>query len=151
MFTHIMVPIDMAETEQSQHSVSVAAEFTRHFGARLTFISITGGLQGKVSHNHTRYAARLAEFAAGVGSEHGIEVETRCDSVPDPSVEVDRKLREAIVELGVDLVVMATHQPGWTDHIVNSHGGRLARYAPVSVFLVREPAAPDVLATPDAG
>jgi nucleotide-binding universal stress UspA family protein len=67
-------------------------------------------------------------------------MESQAYEAPDPAVEVDRKLLAIIQESGADLIVMATHQPGWIEYLVNSHGGRLASHAPVSVFVVRDPA-----------
>ena len=77
---------------------------------------MTGGIQAKVSHYQERYARLLAEFAAAIADEHGVEVDSRVYDVPDPSVEVDSKLLDAIAETGADLVVMASHQPGWAEY-----------------------------------
>ena len=141
MFRHIMVPVDLAEKERLGAAIRVAADQARHYGAKMTLVSVTGGLQAKVSHNPGRYAELLGGFAAEVADRHGVAVDSRIYDVPDPSVEVDRKLLDAIEETGADLVVMATHQPGWVEYLVNSHGGRLAAHAPVSVFVVRDGAA----------
>jgi len=138
MFTHIMVPVDMAEKDRLTKAVDVAADLAKHHGARLTLISVSGGLQGRVSHYHSEYGRLLEEFAQEISHRHGCEVHSHNVSVPDPSVEVDHKLLQLIEELDIDLAVMATHQPGWVDHFVNSHGGRLARLAPISVFVVRD-------------
>lgn len=139
MYKHIMVPIDMADTESLAHAVEVAADLVRHYQARMTLVSVSGGLQGRVSHYHSEYARKLAEFAKEVGATHGVEVGSENVSVPDPSVEVDQRLIEMIEKLNVDLAVIGSHMPGWVDHIINSHGGRLARLAPISVFVVRDP------------
>lgn len=138
MFNHILVPVDLAEKGTVLRAIAVASDQARLYSAQLTLVSVTGGLQAKVSHSSETYARLLAEFAAEKAEEHGVRMESRVYDVPDPSVEVDRKLLEAIGDLGVDLVVMASHQPGWVEYLVNSHGGRLAAHAPVSVFLVRE-------------
>jgi len=138
MFTHILVPIDLSEKQAIRKATDIAADQARHYKARLTFVSIVGGLQAKVSNSSREYERKLAEFARAVGEANNIEIESRIVEVPDPSVEVDRKLLEVITETGADLVVMATHQPGWIEYLVNSHGGRLASHAPVSVFVVRD-------------
>jgi len=139
MFTHIMVPVDLAEKENWADAIRVACDLAAFYGASLTLVSVSGGLQGKVSHYSGEYGRQLALYADGVGAEHGLTVGSRNYGVPDPSVEVDQKLIAAIGDLGADLVVMASHQPGWVEYIVNSHGGRMARHAPISVFVVRSP------------
>ena len=138
MFTHIMVPVDLAEKAIQGAALRVAADQARLYDARITLISVTGGLQAKVSHSAARYEKLLRDFADHAGKRHGVAFDTRVYDVPDPSVEVDRVLIEAIGALDIDLVVMATHQPGWVEYFVNSHGGRIAAHAPVSVFVVRE-------------
>ena len=101
-------------------------------------VSVSGGLQGKVSHSHEEYGRRLAHYADELAAAHGLQIDSINYGVPDPSVEVDQKLIEAIGDLGADLVVMASHQPGWVEYFVNSHGGKLASHAKISVFVVRE-------------
>ena len=138
MYSHIMVPVDLAEKEGLQKAVQVAADLALHYGARMTLVSVSGGLQGKVSHSHAEYGRRLALYADEIAAEHGIHVDSLNYGVPDPSVEVDQKLIQAIDDLAADLVVMASHQPGWVEYFINSHGGRLASHAKISVFVVRE-------------
>ena len=53
----------------------------------------------------------------------------------DPAVELDRKLEDAVQEIGADLVVMGSHIPRAFD--LGSHGGRIATHTDVSVMLVR--------------
>ncbi len=137
MYKHIIVPIDLAEKDSLQRAVEVAADLAKHYGARMTLVSVSGGLQAKVSHSHEEYGRQLALYSDEIAKAHNIKVASVNYSVPDPSVEVDKRLIQAIEELNADLAVMASHQPGWTDYIVNSHGGRLASHAPISVFVVR--------------
>lgn len=138
MYKHIMVPVDLAEKGRLQKAVRVAVDLAQHFSAGMTLVSVSGGLQGKVSHSHAEYGRRLALYADELAAEHEIAVGSVNYGVPDPSVEVDQKLIEAIGDLGADLVVMASHQPGWVEYFVNSHGGKLASHAKISVFVVRE-------------
>ena len=141
MFTHIMVPVDLAEKESWQRAVDVACDLASHYDARITLVSVSGGLQGKVSHSQAEYGRRLGIYADELAAAHGLIVGSLNYGVPDPSVEVDQKLIEAMTELQADLVIMASHQPGWVEYLVNSHGGRLASHAPISIFLVRDPPA----------
>ena len=138
MYKHIMVPVDLADPEPLKKALATAADLARHYQARVTLVSISGGLQAKVSHSSREYGQRLAQFAEDVSDTHGIKFGTRNYSTPDPSVEVDKMLIRAIDELGIDLTVMASHQPGWLEYVINSHGGRLASHAPISVFVVRD-------------
>ncbi|SLN28362.1 Universal stress protein family protein [Roseovarius litorisediminis] len=138
MFSHIMVPVDLSVKDTLTKALDAAADMARLYDARLTLVSVCGGIQAKVSHSIETYSRLLDIFAEELGQGKGIEVSTLTISVPDPSVEVDAKLRQTIDEIGIDLVVIASHQPGWAEYIVASHGGRLAVHAPISVFVVRD-------------
>lgn len=137
MYKHIMVPVDLAEKDTLGKAVQVAADLARHYSARMTLVSVSGGLQAKVSHSDKKYDRLLSLYADEISETHDVTVDSVTFSVPDPSVEVDQKLIEAIDLLDIDLAVIASHQPGWVEYLVNSHGGRLARHAPISVFVVR--------------
>lgn len=138
MFNHIMVPVDLAERGRLQKAEQVAADLARHHGAAMTLVSVSGGLQAKVSHSPKEYGRQLALYAAEISKAHGISVDSVNYPVPDPSVEVDQVLLRVIEDLNVDLAVIASHRPGWMEYIVNSHGGRLASHAKISVFVVRD-------------
>lgn len=138
MFKHIMVPFDLSAKENWAKAIKVAADIARQQGSRMTLVSVGGGINGQVSHSIGEYRRLLAAHATEVEAAEGIDVDSRVYDVADPSVEVDRKLVEAIDDIGADLVVMASHQPGWVEYLINSHAGRLAAHAPVSVFVVRD-------------
>lgn len=138
MFKHIMVPVDLSVQDTLSKAMDVAADLAGYYGARMTLISVSGGLQAKVSHSTEKYSRLLSEFAAAQTRATGVEIETLNIPTPDPSVEVDAVLMELIGKMGIDLVVIASHQPGWAEYLVSSHGGRLAAHAPISVFVVRE-------------
>ena len=140
MFKHIMVPVDLAEKATLTKAVEVASGLAKLYAARITLVSVSGGLQGKVSHSHEEYGRLLSLFADEIMETHDVDVGSVNYSVPDPSVEVDQQLIHAIEDLQVDLAVIASHQPGWVEYLVNSHGGKLARHAPISVFVVRDTA-----------
>ncbi len=138
MFKHIMVPYDMSSKEKLAKAVKVAGDLARSYGSRMTLVSVGGGINGLTSHSAEEQRRLLEAYAAQVMHAEGIDVDSRLYDVPDPSVEVDRKLIDAIEDTGADLVVMASHQPGWVEYLVNSHAGRVAAHAPVSVFVIRD-------------
>jgi nucleotide-binding universal stress UspA family protein len=139
MFKNILVPVDLSDKKILEKAISVAIDQARHYDANLTLVSVVGGLQAKVSNSSANYQRRLAEFADEISKAHNdIVIKSQIYEAADPSVEVGRYMLKAIEETSADLVIMATHQPGWFEYIVNSHGGHLATHAPISVFVVRD-------------
>lgn len=139
MFKHIMIPVDMAHEENMERAAKAAADLAKLHDAKLTMVSISGGPLAGKAHSSESSPEMVESYAKAQGDKHGVEIGTHVLESHDVSVDVDRKLLDAIEMIGADLVVMATHQPGWLDYLVNSHGGRLASHAPVSVFVVRNP------------
>lgn len=138
MFRHIMIPVDVAGIDRLQAAIDVAADLARHYAARLTMVTVSPDLSPPAPESEDR--TRLEALAAGVSERSGLPVAARVIFADDPSAELERVLLQDIERNGVDLVVIGSHQPGWTEYFVNSHGGHLASHAPVSVFVVRDPA-----------
>lgn len=139
MFKNILVPVDLSDKKVLEKAINVAVDQARHYDANLTLVSVVGGLQAKVSNSSVNYQRRLAEFANEISKAHNnIAIKSQIYEAADPSVEVGRYMMKAIEETSADLIIMATHQPGWIEYIVNSHGGHLATHAPISVFVVRD-------------
>ena len=136
MFSHIMVPVDLAHPDKLESALKTAADLAGHYGARVTYVGVTTGQPSSVAHTPREYAAKLAKFAAMQAELNGVaEVASHAITAHDPAVELDRKLEEAVHEIGADLVVMGSHIPRTFD--LGSHGGRVATHTDVSVMLVR--------------
>ena len=138
MFTHIMVPYDLAAKDTLAKSVKVAGDLARSYGAKLTLVSVAGGINSVISNSAEEYARQLEAHAAQLEQLEKTGINSKVYESSDPSADVDHMLIEAIDDLKVDLVVMATHKPGWIEYLVNSRGGRMARHAGISVFVVRD-------------
>lgn len=136
MFTHIMVPVDLAHPDRLERALRAAADLADHYGARVTYVGVSAAQPGPVAHTPKEFAAKLSKFAAAQGELHGLtDIATHPVIAHDPAVELDRALERAVHDLGADLVVMGSHIPRRFD--LGSHGGRVASHTDVSVMLVR--------------
>lgn len=137
MFKHIMMPVDLAHADKLDRAMTVAADQAKHYGAKVTYVSVTAAAPGDVARTPGEHAEKLAKLAAAQAELHGHTAESHSVVSHDPAVDLDDKLIEARKALGADLVVMATHLPNMADMFLPAHGGELARHSQVSVFLVR--------------
>lgn len=137
MYKHIMLPVDLRHTDQLDKAVAIAADLAKHYGAKAHMVSVTGAPTSDVAHSPEEFADKLARFAREQGESHGVTFEPKAEIDPDPAVDLDNSLRDAIHELGVDLVVMASHVPTLWDYLSASNAGHLASHADVSVLVVR--------------
>jgi nucleotide-binding universal stress UspA family protein len=137
MYKHIMIPIDLAHVNESEHVLAVVADLGKHYDATVTYVAITSNVPSPTAHNPEEFAKKLAAFAKDEGSSRGHRTAFHCVVSNDPAVDLDNKLKAAVEEIGADLIVMATHIPNMADMLLPSHGGKLARSTDASVFLVR--------------
>lgn len=132
-----MIPVDLAHAGRLEKALKTGADLARHYGARATYVGVTSAAPGKVAHNPHEFAEKLDAFARAQGEAHGHAAEAHAVTSHDPAVDLDETLLHAASEIGADLIVMASHIPGITDHIWPSNGGQVARHAKASVMVVR--------------
>lgn len=137
MYNKIMVPVDLAHLERIEKALLCAADLGRHYGIPVCYVGVTGEAPGEAAHNPQEYADRLASFGQEQATRHKLTAETVVQVAHDPAIELPDILSRAIADTGADLVVMASHLPGLSDHIFSSNAGAVASHAPVSVFVVR--------------
>ncbi len=139
MFKKIMVPVDLFHVDHLRRALQIAADLGKHYGVPVAYVGVTAEVPTAIGHNPAEYAERLKAFSQEQASRHGITTEAHDYTSTDPSIDLDRKLLTAVDDIDADLVVMASHIPTIADHIWPSHGGHLASYARISVFVVRNP------------
>ncbi|MCB1741686.1 MAG: universal stress protein [Gammaproteobacteria bacterium] len=137
MYEKIMVPVDLAHLDQLQKAIKTAADLARLYASRVCFVGATTPTPGPMAHTPEEFKARFEAFAAEQQAALGVPIEARVYIAHDPSIDLDDTLLRAISETGADLVVTASHNPGFAEHLFASNSGYLAAHAPVSVLVVR--------------
>lgn len=138
MFKRIMVPVDLAHLARLGRALEVAGDLARHYGAEVTYVSVTAPTPGAVAHTPAEFAEKLAAFARTEGDRRGIGVSILPLVGHDPTTDTDDMLMRAVADTRADLVVMASHKPGLADYFWPSNGGKIAAHSGVSVMLVRD-------------
>ncbi|MEM6933951.1 MAG: universal stress protein [Pseudomonadota bacterium] len=137
MYKHVMVPIDLRATEALEKALTAAGQIAKLTGAEVTYVGIAGGAPSSTAHNPAEFREKLEAFAEEQAGTFGITARSHAVISHDPEVEIGSSLVEAAEKMGVDLVVMASHIPGWVEHIFHSNAGYVACHAKCSVFVVR--------------
>lgn len=137
MFEQIMVPVDLVRKDTLQKALDVAGEMAKTYNARVHVVSVGGDLPGTLGHNPEQFGATLNAFAKELEEKYGTDVKAHPVMSNDPSADTTQHLMTAIKDIGADLVIMASHEPGLMEHIFSSHGGYVATHAKCSVFVVR--------------
>ena len=137
MYTHIMVPVDLAHVERLDKALRTAADLAKHYSCSVTYVGVTMSAPTSVAHNPEEYSAKLDAFVAAEVERHGHDGRARTVTSHDPTVDLDPTLLNTVHEIGADLVVMQSHVPGLADHLWPSNGGTIASRSDASVMIVR--------------
>lgn len=137
MYSSILVPVALAHEEQLGRALKTAADLSRHYGASVYLVGVTSSTPSEVAHSPEEFEQKLKAFAERQSEALGASFTAVSVTTPDPARELDHVLDEQIHELGVDLVIMASHVPGFQDYVFHSNAGYLASHTDVSVFVVR--------------
>ncbi|MGI9488077.1 MAG: universal stress protein [Geminicoccaceae bacterium] len=137
MFTKILVPVDLGHLEGLSRALAVAAEMAKSHTAEVVYVGVYGNVPAADVPPPGDYAATLKAFSDQQAATHGI----KATSVPlfshDPQAELTSAVLSAAVDAKADVIVMASHIPGWVEHIFHSNAGYVACHATISVFVVR--------------
>ncbi len=137
MFSKIMVPVDLRNSDRLGRALDTAADLARHYDAEACYVAVTSPEPSELGHSPPEVEAKLRAFGAAEAAKHGHRTTTHLVVTNDPAIDLDKKLHGAVEETGADLVIMASHIPNVTDYVWASHGGTLALHSRASVMLVR--------------
>ncbi|TFF21750.1 universal stress protein [Jiella endophytica] len=137
MYKKILVPVDLSHVRTLDKALKTAAELARLYGAELSYLGVTSSSPGPVAHTPEEFEEKLTAFAAQRAHEDGVSASAESQVVPDPARDLNHVLLAAVEKSGADLVVMASHRPGFPEHFFASHAGHVASHAKVSVMVVR--------------
>ncbi|WP_420346490.1 universal stress protein [Pelagibius sp.] len=137
MYKKIMVPVDLGHTEKLDKALATAADLSKVYEAPVQMVAVTTTAPSAVAHNPEEFARKLADYAAAESARHGVAFAADALTSPDPAVDLDETLGREAHAIGADLIVMASHVPGLTEHVFASRAGYLASHTDISVFVVR--------------
>jgi len=137
MYSNIMIPVDLAHADKLDKALATAADLGKHYGASLHIAGVTGTAPSAVATNPDDFAVHLRDFAKEQSQRYGVTFEATAVTTPDPATDVDDALRHLIEQQGTDLVVMASHVPGFADYVFASRAGFLASHTSITVMVVR--------------
>lgn len=137
MYTNIMVPVDLTKLEELERALQVAADMAKLYGAEIHYVSVTPEAPSELGKRPSDFASKLEDFASQQATLHGVKTRSHPVTAHDATADLNKTLSSAGDEIGADLIIMASHIPGFLDHIFRSHGGYVATHSDLSVFLVR--------------
>ncbi|MDA5095226.1 universal stress protein [Aliiroseovarius sp. KMU-50] len=137
MTKSVLVPVDLAHTDALEAAISAVRVVAAPERAKVTLVGVTGSVPSAAAHNPTEFSEKLAAYGSEVAARIGLPVDTQTLVDVDVEADLGRVLIKAAEDLGADLIVMASHVPGFIEHIIASNAGYVASHAKCSVYVVR--------------
>lgn len=136
LYKNIIIPVDLGHTERLQPMIDIA-RLLGGDGASVILINVVENLPAFVAaelpsdltaRTIEDARSRLEETVAGHGISAEIEVRSGHPATTILECANDRK---------ADLIVIASHRPGFGDFLIGSTAARVVRHAQCSVHVVR--------------
>lgn len=137
MFSNIMIPVDLSHAEQLDKAMAIAASLAKQHDAKATVVGVTQSGPTMIARTPEEFAEKLGVYAAENSQKHGVTFTAHSEISHDPTIDLDDTLMGAAESIGADLIVMASHVPGFAEYVFASNAGYLASHSKMSVFVVR--------------
>lgn len=141
MYSRILVPIDLDEPSSWAKAVPVGLALAEAFAGSVTLCTVVTDrraiLEG-AEWSRISYQALLDSAEARLDLlGRKLRGKARMD-VRVGSGSIGSGILDLAAELGVDLIVLASHRPAMKDWLIGANASRIVRHAPCSVLIVRE-------------
>ena len=137
MYQKMLVPVDLAHLDKMAKAIQTAIDLAAHYKVEICFLAVGTNTPSSVSHTPKEFEQKLSGFEQDIAAKSGLKTSAVAEIAHDPAVDLSKIIVRKAGELGADVIVMASHVPGISDHIFSSHGGYVAAHSDHSVFLVR--------------
>lgn len=140
MYKNLLLPIDIVQESSWRTALPIAVEQARSNSASLHVVAVAPQAPPQLPFLPTDYGSKMVSLA-----EERLAAIVK-EQVPD-DVSCQQHVRQGSIykeiltlarEIGTDLIVMASHQPGIEDYLLGPNAARVVRHASCSVLVVRE-------------
>lgn len=134
MYKNILVPIDLSHPEPGQKTLQIAREIGGK-DARITALNVLHEIpsfaasqlpEGTLKKNLANSVSELEALAEPVGAAAEVQYGHSYTAI-----------LQYAQEIGADLIVVASHRPGFQDYLLGSTAARVVRHAQCAVLVDR--------------
>jgi universal stress protein G len=140
MYKHILVPVDLSDTELAKPAIDTAVTLARGGDGSVRLVNVLPMtpvmLAEYVPPDFDVQQRKTSEEAlAIVARECGLDAARVSFTVRQGGIY--HELLEEAKAIGADLIVMTSHRPAMRTYFLGSNAGHVVRYAKCSVLVVR--------------
>lgn len=138
MYSRILVPVDLDNADKLGKALQLAGQTAKQNDAEVVYVDIVDAVPTTSARTEgDKLAERLKVFVAEQAKRYGIQTIDHVALRSDLRLNVGSDLVNVAIAADCDLIVMASHMPGFKDHILSSNAGYVASHAPMTVYVVR--------------
>lgn len=138
MYSRILVPVDLDKVDMLTKALDLAGQTAKQNNAEVIYVDVVDAVPTMSTRTEGEQVAdSLKNFVSEQATRHGISTTGEIALRSDLHLNVGSDIIKAANETDCDLIVMASHVPGFKDHIFSSNAGYVASHAPMSVYVVR--------------
>lgn len=140
MFSSILVPLDLADTDLARPAIATAATLSQTWSGKVRLLNVLPMtpvmLAEYVPADFDVQQRQTSEEAlAIVAKESGIDADRISTTVRQGGIY--HEILEEAAKVKADLIVMTSHRPAMRTYFLGSNAGHVVRYAKCSVLVVR--------------
>ena len=139
MYKTVLVPIDLGQIEQGNLLVKTAMKLVEPIGGNFILLNVLPDIPGYVTAQMPEHflndakddaVKELEEVARKSGARDQANLIIQQGSIHNEILSVAEDLK-------ADLIVMASHQPEFSDYLLGTTAARVVRHAKCSVLISR--------------
>jgi len=139
MFRKILVPVDLSHDERCDALIEQAKRLAGLDGGELMLLNVVADIPTYVAAElppelHQKAMASADAELRRLAEKHALPATTRLlveHGSPAP------RILDAAKDNEVDVIVIASHQPGLADYLIGSVAGKVVRHAHCTVVVLR--------------
>jgi nucleotide-binding universal stress UspA family protein len=141
MYKHVLVPIDLSDTQLAKPAIAAAVSMAKASGGSVRLVNVLPMtpvmLAEYVPADFDVQQRKSAEDAmAIVARECGLDAGRVSGTVRQGGIY--HEILEEAKAIDADLIVMTSHRPAMRTYFLGSNAGHVVRYAKCSVLVVRD-------------
>ena len=139
MFKDILVPVDLSQPDKGNALIEQAKEIANQYDGKLTLLHVLPEIPAYVMSQVPKaiYDGLASTAEADLQDQvkkHGLSTNTEVRILHGhPS----RQILDLAADTEVDLILIASHQPGLSDYLLGSTASNVVRHARCSVLVTR--------------
>ncbi len=142
MYKHILLTVDLEHDDSWTHSLPVAVENAKAFGATLHVMTVIPDFGSSIvssffPKDHEKQMIEKANIALHEFSKNNIPSEIPVQHIVGYGNAYEEILHISN-EIECDLIIMGAHRPRMEDYLLGPNAARVVRHAKCSVLVVRE-------------